>query len=168
MPYSEELVDEIIKAQDTFAWEAPDREERRRGPRWYLIMSGIALLFVVYAVATGNFLFAFLILLVAIILVLAGNQPPQKILVQIGKNGVVVDGSFYDYRDLSNFAIVYQPPDTKVLYIEPSKVFKPRLRLFLEAQNPIQIREHLKGYLKEDLDLQDEHISDIVARLLKI
>jgi hypothetical protein len=168
MPYHQELEDEIVKAQDTFAWEAPDREERRRGPRWYLIMSAVALVFVVYAVATGNFLFAFLVLLVAIILVLAGNQPPQNILVQIGKNGVVVDGTFYNYRDLSSFAIIYQPPDTKVLYIEPSKALRPRLRIFLEGQNPLHIREHLKGYLREDLDLQDEHLSDIVARLLKI
>ena len=67
MPYSPEVLDGLMKAQDTFVWEAPDREARVRGPRWYLIMSAVALVFVIYAVATGNFLFAFLILLIAII-----------------------------------------------------------------------------------------------------
>jgi hypothetical protein len=168
MRYNEQLEDQIMKAQDAFVWEAPDREERRRGPRWYAFMSLVALGFVIYAVATGNFLFAFLILLVAIILVLAGNQPPQNVLVQIGKNGVVVDGTLYDYRDLSSFAIVYNPPETKVLYLEPARFYRPRLRIFLQDQNPLDIRGHLKTYLREDIDLQDEHLSDIVARLLKI
>jgi hypothetical protein len=168
MPYNDELLQEIIKAQDAFVWEAPDREARVRGPKWYLIMSAVALLFVIYAVVTGNFLFAFLILLIAIILVLAGNAAPEKTLIQIGKNGVVVGGKMYEFKDLSSFAIIYQPPETKVLYIESNKITQPRLRIFLQDQNPLEIRSHLKGYLNEDLDLQEEHLSDIVARLLKI
>ncbi|MEO5927041.1 MAG: hypothetical protein ABIO72_00010 [Patescibacteria group bacterium] len=168
MPYSPEVLEGLIKAQDAFVWEAPDKEVRDRGPRWYLIMSGVALAFVVYAIITGNFLFAFLILLVAIILVLAGNQAPENILIQIGKNGVVVDGKLYEFKDLYRFAIVYHPPETKVLYIESKKVYQPRLRLFLEDQNPLEIRTYLRTYLEEDLDLQEEHVSDIVARLLKI
>jgi hypothetical protein len=121
MPYNQEVLDGLVKAQDAFVWEAPDREERQRGPRWYLIMSAIALAFVVYAVATGNFLFAFIVLLVAIILVLAGNQAPENVLIQIGKNGVVVDGKLYEFKDLNKFAIIYHPPETKVLYIESKK-----------------------------------------------
>lgn len=168
MPYSQELLDDMIKAQDAFVWEAPSWERRNRGPRWYLIMSIVAIAFVIYAVATNNFLFAFLILLIAIVLVLAGNQEPENVLVQIGKNGVVVDGRLYEYKDLSNFAIIYHPPETKVLYLESNRIAIPRIRLFLNDQNPIHIRNHLKGYLDENLALQEEHLSDIVARLLKI
>jgi hypothetical protein len=168
MPYSPELREELIKAQDTFAWEAPDREVRERGPRWYFIMSAVALAFVIFAVATGNFLFAFIVLLAAIILVLAGNQAPEKVLIQIGKNGVVVDGQLYEFKDVASFAIVYHPPETKILYLDSKKPWKPRLRLFLEDQNPLEIRTHLKAYIEEDLDLQEEHASDILARLLKI
>jgi hypothetical protein len=168
MPYNQEVLDGLVKAQDAFVWEAPDREERQRGPRWYLIMSAIALAFVVYAVATGNFLFAFIVLLVAIILVLAGNQAPENVLIQIGKNGVVVDGKLYEFKDLNKFAIIYHPPETKVLYIESKKLYQPRIRIELQEQNPLAIRTHLKGYMDEDLDLQEEHVSDIVERLLKI
>jgi len=168
MPYSPELLEEMIKAQDVFVWEAPAQERRNHGPRWYIIMSLIALAGVIYAVLTGNMLFALLILLVAIILVLAGNQEPDTILIQIGENGMVVDGKLYEYKDLSNFSIVYQPPETKVLYVESNKFTSPRLRLFLDEQNPLEIREHLKKYLNENPALQEEHLSDIVARLLKI
>ncbi len=168
MAFSQTFQDEMIKAQDAFVWEAPAWEKRNRGPRWYLIMSLIAAAFVIYAVITGNFLFAFLILLVAIILVLAGNKEPDTVLVQIGKNGVVVGGRFYEFRELANFAIVYHPPETKVIYFETNRYLSPRLRLFLGEQNPIDIRDHLKQYLDENLALQEEHLSDIVARLLKI
>ncbi len=168
MAYSPEILDEIVKAQDQFVWEAPAWEFHPRGPRWYVIMSIIAIGFVIYAIVTGNFLFAFLIMLMAIMLVLSGSQSPQTVLIQIGENGLVIDGKFHEYKELSNFSIVYQPPETKVLYIEQASILRPRLRLFLEDQNPLEIRSHLKQYLEENLVLQEEHLSDIVGRLLKI
>ncbi|MFH1078243.1 MAG: hypothetical protein V1745_03125 [Patescibacteria group bacterium] len=168
MPYSPEVLDEVVKAQDAFAWEIPSWEKRNRGPRWYIYMTGVTVLFLIYAVVTSNFLFAFLILLTAIILVLAGSEDPHRILVQIGKNGVVVDGHLYEFKDLSNFSIVYHPPETKVLYFDTRSVLKPHLRIPLDTQNPVEIRDHLKKYMEENLLLQEEHFSDIVARLLKI
>ena len=168
MPYSPELLEEIIKGQDSFVWEAPSRERRNRGPRWYIITSIIAVVLVIYAVVTSNFLFALLILLGAILLVATGNQEPERILIQVGKNGVVVDGRLYEYPAIQQFAIVYQPPYTKILYIEPKSVFQPRVRIYLEEENPVEIRNHLKQYVQENLALQDEYISDILARLLKI
>ncbi|MCI0479630.1 hypothetical protein L0Y59_03735, partial [Candidatus Uhrbacteria bacterium] len=122
----------------------------------------------VYAVVTANFMFAFLILLAAIILVLAGNEDPHSVLVQVGMNGVVLDGRLYEFKDLSNFSIVYHPPETKILYLETKNVVKPRLRIPLDGQNPVEIRDHLKKFMEENLLLQEEHFSDIVARLLKI
>jgi hypothetical protein len=168
MPYSQELLDEIIKAQDSFVWEIAAWEKHDRGPRWYMIMSIVAIAFVIYAVITGNFLFAFIILLSAIIIILAGHDEPHRALIQIGKNGVVVDGKYHEYKDLSNFSIVYHPPQTKLLYLETGSVIRPRIRLQLDEQNPLELRQHLKQYLDENLHLQEEHFSDIVARLLKI
>jgi len=168
MPYSQEVLGEIVKAQDAFAWEVPSWEKRDRGPRWYIYMTAATLVLLIYAVVTSNFLFAFLILLTAIILVLAGSEDPHRVLIQIGKNGVVVDGKLYEFKDLSNFSIVYHPPDTKVLYFDTKSLVKPHLRIPLDVQNPVEIRDHLKRYLEENLLLQEEHFSDIVARLLKI
>jgi hypothetical protein len=168
MPYQPELLEEIVKNQDRFAWETVAWEGRNRGPRWYLIMILIAAVGVIYAILVSNFLFAFLILLASIILIVAGNQEQKRILVQIGDAGVVVDGRLYEYKDLNTFSIIYHPPQTKLLYIEPRGVMHPRVRLLLEEQNPVEIRSHLKQYLQENLVLQEEYLSDILARLLKI
>jgi hypothetical protein len=40
--------------------------------------------------------------------------------------------------------------------------------LELMDQDPVELRSHLRQYLREDLDLQGEHLSDILGRLLKI
>ncbi len=158
----------MAKAQDIFVWEAPAWEKADRHPRWYLIMGGIAFLFAAYAVFTSNYLFAFIIFLTAIILVLAGNENPKAVLIQIGDNGIVVNGKLYQFDKLHNFAIIYHPPHTKVLYVEPNNAVLPRLRIDLEDQDPVAIRAHLLQYLDEDTDLRGEHYSDIFGRLLGI
>lgn len=168
MAYTQEFLDHLTQNQDVFIWEAPAHEAVERGKRWYLYMALIALLFTGYAIYTANYLFAFIVLLTAMILTFAGSQKPEKILIQIGNNGVVYDGKLYMYDDLYDFAIIYNPPETKVLYIEPKGWAKPRLRISLEDEDPVAIRGHLKKYLEEDLDLRDEHVSDIFGRLLKL
>ncbi len=166
--YPPEIEEALILNQDRFAWEAPSRIKYSRGSRWYLFMSLAAVFLVAYAVWTANFLFAFIILLIAIILVLAGNEDPSAVLAQVGDNGIVWNGRLYLFQDIDNFAVVYRPPVSKILYLELKNPLKPRLNIPLEDQNPIELRAHLQQYIKEDLDLQSEHLSDILARLLKI
>ena len=168
MAYTEEFLEKIAQAQDAFVWEARAWERHERHPKWYLAMSGIALLFAGYAVFTANYLFAFIVFLVAIILVLAGNEEPHAVLVQVGDNGVVIDGKLYLFSQLHDFSIIYHPPETKVLYLEPKAYHRGRVRVLLEDQDPVALRTHLRKYLNENLDLQDEHISDIIGRLLRI
>ena len=160
--------DKLAETQDVFVWEAPLHEHNARGPRWYLIMAVVALGLTTYAIFTGNFLFAFLILLAAIILVLAGNEPPAVDLVQVGHNGIVWHGDFVPFDEIRDFAIVYQPPEVKVVYVHPKSWLRPRLRIPLGEQDPLEIREHMRQYAHEDLTLKDEHATDILARLFKI
>lgn len=168
MRYDPEFEEQLIEAQDEFVWEAPAYDRHERGKRWYAIMSVVAILFVAYAIWKANFLFAFIILIAAIILVLAGNEKPKKVLVQIGHNGIVWNGDFLSFDEIENFAIIYQPPHIRILYLEPKSLFKPRMRVYLGEQDPVAIREHLRDYVQEDLDLRDEHASDLIAKLFKL
>lgn len=168
LSYPPEVLEAVISSQDLFVWEAPAYPKYERTKTWYLVMSLIAVFLVAYAIWTANFLFAFIVLLSAIVLILAGNKDPERILVQIGDNGVVWHGHFYPFQDIDNFAIIYQPPYSKILYLEPKGIAKTRVRISLEDENPLEIRQHLKQYLPEDLDLRDEHFSDIMARLMRI
>lgn len=166
--FAPEVEDALIQSQDAFVWEAPAFEPRQRGTAWYFVMALVAVFFMAYAVWTANFLFAFIVLLSAILLLLVGNKPPKVVLIQVGDNGIVFDGRLILYQDIDNFAVLYQPPSLKVLYVERRSPTAPRLNILLEDQDPVAIRNFLKQYVKEDLNLQNEHLSDIVARLLKI
>lgn len=168
MAYSKEFLEEMVNAQDVFVWEAPSWEAHERGPRWHLWMFGVVVVLTAYAIFTTNYLFAFIVLLTAVILVLADNPDAHPVLIQIGHNGIVYHGQLLQYNEISDFAMVYHPPHTRILYIQPKNLSRPRLRISLEEEDPVAIRTHLKKYLDEDLNLRDEHLSDIVARLLKI
>lgn len=168
MAYTQEFLDQMAGAQDTFVWETSLWEAHPRNSRWYLWMGLIAIAFFAYALFTANYLFAFIVILSAIILVLAGNEAPRRGLVQIGHNGIVYDGTFYLFEKIQDFALVYQPPELKILYIQPKNALKPRLRIELDDQDPIALRNHLKTYVDENTALRGEHYSDIFARLLKL
>lgn len=168
IPVTSETNDALLMAQDKFVWEIPSFEKRERGRYWYAIMLLMTAFLVAYAIYTANFLFAFLILLMAILLLFTGRQEPVPMLIQIGDNGIVVNGKLHLYQDLDNFSIIYQPPVLKILYVDTRSLLTPRLRISLDKQDPLQIREHLKKYLREDVDLRGEYVSDIVGRLLKI
>lgn len=166
--YDPSVHEMLIQGQDRFVWETGLYPTYERGKRWYFVLTAGTLLLVSYAVMTSNFLFAFLILLCAIILVLTGNEEAPVVLAQVGDLGVVWDGTLYLYRDLGEFSIIYQPPYISTLYIETKSATRPKLRISLEDQDPVQIRDHLKAYLKENTDLQTEQGSDILGRLLRI
>lgn len=158
----------MIVSQDRFVWEMPAFYKPERNTSWYFGLAIISVLLIAYAVWTANFLFAFIIFLSVIILLLVGSQEPRHILVQIGDNGIVIDGKLHLYQDINSFGIVYQPPISKLLYVEPKSTLSQRIRLELLDQDPTALRTHLRQYLQEDLDLQGEHFSDIVGRLLRI
>lgn len=166
--YPQEIVDALIENQHNYVWETKPYARYERGRQWYLGMTIVAVFLVAYAIWTSNFLFAFLILLMGILLILAGNDEPATVLVQLGENGVVWDGKLYLYQDIQQFSVVYQPPLSKILYLEVKGLSTPRIRIPLEEQDPSEIRAFLKDRVDENLDLQTEHLSDILGRLLKI
>lgn len=160
--------DSLIHLQDRFVWETLSHEKYERGPAWYGVMGVLSLFLLAYAIWNENFLFAFLILLADITLILGYRQDPHPVLVQIGENGIVWDGQLHLFQNIERFAIVYQPPEVKYLYIEPKQGVIQRFRIHLEEQDPLAIRDHLRQYLAENLDLSNEYASDTLARLLKI
>jgi hypothetical protein len=168
MAYSPEFEDQLIEAQDVFVWEAPEYERHDRGRWWYAGLGAVTIILVGYAVWSTNFLFALIVLLMAIILVVAGNEKPRHMLAQIGHNGIVWRGDFIPFDKIHEFAIVYEPPHVRILYIEPKSVATPRIRIHLGEQDPVAIRDHLRKYLREDLEQRDEHLSDLVSKILKI
>lgn len=135
---------------------------------WYIIMGVFGLFFLAYSIVSGNLLFAAIIILSAIILFMQSKQSPVDVGIAVTDAGVVVGHRFYPYKELEDFFIVYQPPEVKMLYIDTKSPLRPLLRLPLGDKNPIQIRADLRQFLTENLDKEEEPLSDKFGRWWQI
>ncbi|MFA4830585.1 MAG: hypothetical protein WC862_00415 [Patescibacteria group bacterium] len=149
-------------------WTIQEYERHERGVLWYILGITIGLGLVLFAMFTGNFLFALIIILFAVILFLQSHQEPLQIPFKISELGIIVSNRFYAWSEFSFFYIIYEPPHVKTLFLETSSTFRPVLRIPLLDMNPIEIRHTLKEFLKEDVDKEEEPLTDRMARNWRI
>ncbi len=149
-------------------WHFPEYVKYQRGPYWYVIVIILLVGAIIYSVLTANFLFVLFLILFGLIIVLHQKRRPIKVDSSIFEDGIAVGQRFYEWSDIKNFRLVYQPPGVKRLYIDLKSVLLPDFSVPLEEQNPLRVRELLKDYLKEDLTKEEETITDRLNRWLKI
>lgn len=151
-----------------FGWDFYEFPRYNRGRLWYTLMmlAGLALLIV--AVASANFLFAFIIIMFALILYMTTLAQPRRIRFGITDFGVRVGRSFYLYKEIGRFWFVYEPPEVKNLYLELKNPVQGRLVIDLDGSNPNEVRSILGRFVREDLNEDDEPIADFIGRVLKI
>jgi len=102
-----------------------------------------------------------------LIIFLHSTKKPDKVSLAITEDGLEVGNNFYLYKEIKKFWIIYEPPDVKNLYFD-FKGLRPTLIIPLENKNPVQIRKILLDYLDEDLEKEDESLSEYLGRKLKI
>ncbi len=162
---------EIIEGEDLgkilFKWQFPEfpKYDRKRG--WYIWGGIIIFVFIIYSIITSNFLFA-LITVIFTLTIMLFRQSENTVDFKITEDGIVVNSKFYEYKEIKNFYIIYEPPEVKNLYFEPKSLLSPRIPINLEDQNPVLIRKTLLQYLDEDLDRENEPTSDQFSRLFKL
>ena len=150
-----------------FSWEIAQYEKRDRTRLWYLGMGVLGIALIIYSIIVGNFLFALIILLVAFILFVREYSEANNVALQITEDGLLLGPDFYPYKDLSEFYIIYEPPEIKQLYIKTKRI-GPNLSIPLTDVNPIELREQLLKYLDEDLGIEHQELSDSIERLFKL
>lgn len=151
-----------------FAWGVGEYEKHDRPKRWYFIAGLIGVALLLYAILSGNYLFALVVVLAGIILFLQDMQAPMEVSVVITEIGVIVGSKFYPFSEFRNYWIIYQPPEVKNLYLATNSLVKHRLQIPLLDNDPRPIRDFLNQFIVEDLDQEQEPLSDRLGRLFKI
>ncbi len=164
----QQIADSTLVGDTLHEWTIQEYEQHQRGTAWYIVMCILGTFFVIYSLVTGNFLFALVIMLFAIILFLQTKQTPPQLPFRITDLGVVVGTRFYSYSELDFFYIIYQPPQVKTLYFETKSAFRPVLRIPLLDVNPLDVRASLLEFLSEDVEKEEEPVSDQIARNWRI
>lgn len=144
-------------------------EKHERGKRWYLIMTILAILLISIAILTANYLFALIIVLFAIIMVLQEMNKPIDLNFAVTETGIIVGNKYYSFSEMEKYWIIYNPPEIKALYFEPKSIIKHRIMIPLgDDVDPVILRSFLNMYILEDLEKEEEPLSDRLGRILKI
>jgi len=149
-------------------WQFPEFVKYKRSQRWYITAGIIVALLLIYSAVTANILFAMIIIITSVIFILNQKRDPKMVSFKITEEGVIIDETLYEWPEIKNFWIIYEPPKVKNLYFEFKSLLLPRLPIPLQDQDPVKIREILLDYIDEDIDREGEPISDGISRALKL
>jgi len=147
--------------------EVSEFSKHDRGLLWYFIVILLGAACLVYAIMTGNFLFAVILVLISVVMILMGLNEPRNVKLEIDPTGVRLGTKKYSFTQLKDFSIIFQPPEINTLYLEFRMPLRERLSIPMGDLDPNIVRNYLLNFLEEDLDRDDESLSDILSRTLK-
>ena|SRR3989344_9280896 len=151
-----------------FDWVVNEYEKHDRSKRWYVLMAVVGAALLLYAVISGNYLFALIVVLFGIILFLQDMLQPAEVSFAITEAGIVVGNKFYPFKEITNYWMIYNPPEVKNIYFSTNNILKHRLQISLLDNDPRPIRDFLNQFLVEDLDQEEEPLSDRLGRVFKL
>ena len=149
-------------------WEIDEYPRYQRGKWWYLIGGIAGAACIIYAVATANFLFAVIILMLGVITLIGTFQEPSRVDVIITTTGIVIGGMYYEYRNIKDFSLVYDPPKVKLLYVSFRSAWQPMVAVPLENVDPNAVRDALLPFCAENLSRSEERLTDMLRRMYKL
>jgi len=163
-----EEIEDIGVGEPLIAWEVDEYERHSRGVQWYVVTVVLGVALIIYALATANFMFAVIILMIGVVLFLSGMKQPHRIPVVLTDNGILIGDTFHPYRMMRDFSVVYEPPHVKVLYVDFHSLWRPLMSIPLENSDPVMVRECLLPFVVENLNRNEESLTDLVSRLYKL
>ncbi|MBI2632972.1 MAG: hypothetical protein HYW78_01105 [Parcubacteria group bacterium] len=149
-------------------WHFKEYEEYQRSRRWYIGAFVAVIAILTYAIATANLLFAVFIILAVFLAVTRQRALPRDLALRIFERGIVLGEKYYPWSDIKSFSIIYNPPETKLLYIDLKNIFAVDFSIPLNSTNPLIVRTTLLRYLPEDTTRETESLNDTIGRWLRI
>ncbi|MBU0570217.1 MAG: hypothetical protein KKH94_00200 [Candidatus Omnitrophica bacterium] len=162
-------INPVEKGKIKYQWTFPEFEKHDRGPLWYFIafFGGGGLL--IYTIIDGNFLFALIILLFALIIFTHHRTEPAQLTLTIYEAGIRIGDRFFLFREIESFAVIYEPPLIKQLYIKPrTGVLRNEIAIPLYDEDPVQLRRFLVDYLEENFEREEESATEAAIRFFKL
>jgi hypothetical protein len=146
-------------------WEAMEFIPHKRSASWYIGFTIISLLLIAYAIYTHNFLTILTFIVLAGVWLMFSLQTPRKIVHELTTTGIVTNQNMLSYKTIKKFWIIYTR-DNKTLNLETTAYLNNHLVLQLGKQHPSEVKEFLKKYIPEDLEME-ESLTDIISRKIK-
>lgn len=151
------------------SWKFPEFIKYKKTKGWYIGTIIIICALAIFAIFTQSYLFLLIIIIFITIYIIRGRREPMLLDIEITEDGIKLEqNSFYEWKEIKNFWIIYEPPEVKNLYFDFKVGLRPSVSIFMKNQNPLNIRKILLEYLPEDTDKENESFSDGLSRMLKL
>ncbi len=167
--------------KNRLTWEIPEHKKVKRDKRWYILASillFIILFFNFFTISSwrlvflgpnSNYLFSLIIIIAVAIMLINESQEPLVLRFRLTPEGVEVGKTFYDYDKFKHFYVIYKPRHSvKQLYLEFNNDIRPRLSVPLRRMDALEVRNYLVKYLDEDLERNDQPLSEQLTRILRL
>lgn len=149
------------------AWDAQSHMHYERSPQWYSKAGILAVALTAYAIITGAWTFAIVILLCAAFAFLMRNERPKPKHIAIAMGGIKLEREFFAWQYVLGFWIILTPKYHELHF----EVQAPRIRqlqiLLPPGLDPADLRDLLQNFALELRD-RKEPILDMIIRLCKI
>ncbi len=145
-------------------WNAPEFVHKEKDKRWYIYVGVGTVGLVTLAMVYGSGLTALLFGMFGVIFIFMGGQKPRDIEYSLSPLGVKTGDKHHDYSEFESFWVHYTP-EIQEVSLKSKKMFSPYVKLTLEGQDPIHIRQMLSNYLPEEH--QEEELTDLLLRKIK-
>lgn len=154
------------KGELLLEWSARPYHVHERSERWYKAAGTVAVLIALYAILTGAWSFAIVILLSVAMYVLVHGHEPKEQSIALYDQGVFFRGRFTDWHDYKGFFLKKTPQYTE-LHLVPANRRMPRIALQTGAVDPQMIRQTLSVYVPQLSDAE-ESVLDMIIRSSKL
>jgi hypothetical protein len=149
------------------AWDAPMHMHYERSARWYSTAGMVAVGIAAYAIVTGAWTFAIVILLCTAFAYLMRNEKPKSMHIALSMAGIAFEKEFFVWQYISGFWLIRTPGFTELHF----EVISPRTKqyqiLLPAGLDPAELRGLLQNFSPELRD-RKEPILDMIIRLCKI
>jgi hypothetical protein len=162
-------------------WQVPEYRVPQRNRYWYIaaaIFLFICIFFSFFTITkwhiaflgyNSNFLFVLILVISVAIMYIYENRTPLMVNFEIGPEGIKIGQKFYDYDEIKTFCVLYKPKQSlKNVYFEFKNAARPRLSVPLRRMNALDVRNFLVRYLDEDLERDNQPLSEQLTKLLKL
>lgn len=159
----------VVKGNTLFQWSFPEFEKHTRSLYWYIMAVIVLSSLFFYSLFSDNFIFAIIIVLFVIILINGHKKEPADVNFVISELGFFLNEKFYGYDTISKFWVIYKAPDVKKLYFQVKNMLNETIMIPMGPNiSPLDLRDTLAKYLEEDLEKENEPITESLGRIMKI
>lgn len=131
------------------SWTTLEFEKKDRHPDWVWTVGLVAALAATVSFFYGNIFFGIFLLIAGAVTIIYALKHPKELAITINENGVLINDSLIDYKNITSFWLDESGKEVKLLLLVKTS-FVPTLSLPLVGVSAQQVRDALAPHAKEE------------------